>query len=150
MIVTRSLNTWEHTEDLLLKSQIIKQTFPDEHYCLDKINTSGFAVAAFTNDNLPIGLAIFENQMFKYMMLVDLKVNQKYRGMHIASQMLDFAEPLIKQRNYLGICVLCQDNNLHACRFYLNNRFEIGGLNTNNYNFTSQMGKQDIYFYRDI
>ena len=43
-----------------------------------------------------------------------------------------------------------QDNNLSACLFYLHHGFSIGGFDNRSYDGTSQEGKSDIYFYRDI
>ena len=49
-----------------------------------------------------------------------------------------------------GVSLQAQDNNLSACLFYLKTGFRIGGLDTEGYNGTTQEGKADISFYRDV
>ncbi|WP_339325891.1 GNAT family N-acetyltransferase, partial [Oenococcus oeni] len=53
------------------------------------------------------------------------------------------------QLGYKGVYAVCQDNNLAACQFYLKIGFQIGGFNDFDYNYTTQSGKSDIYFYLD-
>jgi hypothetical protein len=63
---------------------------------------------------------------------------------------MEKAEEVAKLRSYKGIYTRAQDNNLGACLFYLNNGFVIGGIDTHVYKGTSQEGKIDILFYKQI
>ncbi|MGM9603434.1 MAG: hypothetical protein ACI3XG_00030 [Faecousia sp.] len=57
---------------------------------------------------------------------------------------------IAKAEHMRGVSLQAQDNNLSACLFYLKTGFRIGGLDTEGYNGTSQEGKADIKFYRDV
>ena len=145
LVVTRTNDKWKYSEVLFDKVQTMK--FPDENYKLSEVNQNGFAVGAFENGKC-IGLAIFANNWNHYIYLDDLKVNPKHRKQGIASQLLEFAKKILKEQGYQGMYTIGQDNNLAACKFYLKNNFEIGGLNTRDYDFTKQLGKLSVYFYQ--
>ncbi|OFI47039.1 hypothetical protein BG262_01530 [Floricoccus penangensis] len=147
LIPTFKDETWSYQEEIFEKSWSMK--FPDENYSLENIDNRGFALAAFDGEKC-IGFAIFEDTWNKFMYLMDLKVNKEYRKQGIASLLLTSAVGEIKNRGYKGINTIGQDNNLAACRFYLNNGFKIGGIDNMNYKFTQQEGKTDIYFYLEF
>lgn len=146
LIVTRENNIWNYHE---VSTETESMIFPDENYQLELINQKGFALGAFEN-NKCVGLAIFENNWNKYLYLSDLKIASSHRRKNIATKLLDAATSEAKENQICGIYTIAQDNNLSANRFYLRYGFEIGGLNTKNYNFTNQKGKYDIYYYLDF
>ncbi|KRM90266.1 GNAT family N-acetyltransferase [Liquorilactobacillus cacaonum] len=146
LIVSRDLNGWNYEVKEYELQNIFEQTFPDENYELSKINKKGFAIGVF-EENVIVGLAIFEYNWNKMLYLLDLKVCKKYRRKNVARQLLKKVETIAKKKGYHGLWTIGQNNNLGACLFYLNYGFEIGGLNTMVYEQTSQKGKQDIYFY---
>jgi ribosomal protein S18 acetylase RimI-like enzyme len=146
LVVSRVAGKWQHQEVL---SENGTQTFPNEDYELAAIEQKGFALGAFVKKEC-VGLAIFENRWNHYLYLSDLKVAAAYRRQKIASRLLDSAAALAKENEMWGLSTVAQDNNLGANRFYLRYGFEIGGLNTKNYQFTSQHGKADIYYYLDF
>lgn len=146
LVVSRVNGKWQHQEVL---SENGTQTFPNEDYELAAIEQKGFALGAFAEKNC-VGLAVFENRWNHYLYLSDLKVAAAYRRQKIASKLLDNAVELAKENEMQGLMTIAQDNNLGANRFYLRYGFEIGGLNTKNYQFTSQHGKADIYYYLDF
>lgn len=121
--------------------------FPDEHYKLEEMPDATFLGAY--EDEKCVGVAVLQEAMFKYMYLLDLKVNRDCRGKSIGKCLIERAKQLAAERGYRGIYTQGQDNNLGACRFYLRCGFRIGGLDTDVYKGTSQEGKSDIYFYLD-
>ncbi|WP_051006516.1 GNAT family N-acetyltransferase, partial [Liquorilactobacillus vini] len=145
LMVSRIDGKWQFHEVLFDNSKQT-QTFPNEKYDLAVIEQNGFALGAFAGKTC-VGLAIFENRWNHYLYLSDLKVVAAYRRKKIASQLMDKATKLAKENDMRGLTTIAQDNNLGANRFYLHYGFEIGGLNTKNYQFTKQKGKADIYYY---
>ncbi len=123
--------------------------FPDENYDFEAMEKDHIFIGAYDGDAC-VGLAVFQRQWHKYLYLYDLKVNSAYRGKKIATRMMDAAGEFAKDAGYRGIWTVGQDNNLGACLFYINNGFRIGGLDTEVYNGTKQMGKADIHFYKDL
>lgn len=144
LIVTRLQDKWAYHERHFEHKR--EKTFPEESYSFEAIQQNGFAVAAFEQDQC-VGLAIFEKQWNKYCYLSDLKVKGSYRGRGISKQMLDFAKDMAKEKNCKGFSTIAQAYNLAANQFYLKYGFEIGGLNTRDYEFTSERGNADIYYY---
>lgn len=144
MIVNRVNNEWTHTEEQF--DEIETMVFPEEHYEFEKIQENGFAIGAY-QEGVCIGLAIYEYHWNKYLYLYDLKVKRSFRKMGVAAELIKNGQEYAEKLNYKGIYTVGQDNNLAACKFYLKQGFEIGGLNTHAYNYTQQKGKSDIYFY---
>ncbi|KRM96473.1 acetyltransferase [Liquorilactobacillus aquaticus DSM 21051] len=149
IIVKRDKKKWDYEVRKYDKKEIRKQTFPDENYNLEDINKNGFAIGVFDGEKT-IGLAVFKNQWNKYLYLEDLKVSEEYRRKGVARSLLKFAEEIAKEKGYRGLWTIGQNNNVTACEFYLKSGFEIGGLDTEVYNHTSQKGKQNIHFYYDF
>lgn len=147
LIVSRTDGQWLYTEDEF--EQVTEMIFPEGNYSYDTVIKNGFSIAAYDNDQC-IGLAIFEYQWNSYVYLSDLKVKNKYRNKGIARKILDFSKERILEQGYRGVSTIAQTNNLIANRFYLKYGFEIGGLNTRDYHFTSQKGKADIYYYLQL
>lgn len=137
---------WQVTPVFNATQDITHQTFPNETYDLATVNQEGFAVGAFL-ESKPIGLALFQDDLFAYSYLSDLKVNRKYRRLGIGQHLLDAAQPFAQQRQAKGFWTIGQHNNLAACQFYLHYGFTLGGLDTRIYDFTPQMGHYNLHFY---
>ncbi|TSB45902.1 GNAT family N-acetyltransferase [Alkalicoccobacillus porphyridii] len=144
LVVTKANEKWEYTERYFEKSK--EKIFPEENYIFETMNENGFAVATFDQDQC-VGLAVFETGWNKYCYLSDLKVKANYRRTGISRSMLDLAITIAKKKNCKGFSTIAQAYNLAANKFYLKYGFEIGGLNTRNYEFTSEKGNSDIYYY---
>lgn len=149
LLVTYTATGWHHQEQL--STHTFEQTFPEEHYQLKDIDAAGFALGAFTEAQC-VALATFEYDFHynHYLYLADLKVDPAFRRHGIATSLLQAAEPLAEAHGERGLCTIAQGSNLGANRFYLASGFHIGGLNTNDYHFTSQQGDTDIYYYREF
>ncbi|HFI0977198.1 TPA: GNAT family N-acetyltransferase [Streptococcus suis] len=146
LLVNYRNHTWSHS--VQLAETIEWQTFPDEPYNFEEMEKDFHFIGAYDGDTC-VGLAILQEDMFNYIYLYDLKINQDYRKQGIASQLIDKSKALALAKGYRGVRTIAQDNNLNACLFYLSQGFEIGGFNTHDYKGTQQEGKADIYFYLD-
>lgn len=146
MIVNRINNEWSYNIELFDEAESV--SFPEENYNFDQIQKNGFAIGAFYKEEC-VGLAIYEFNWNNYIYLSDLKVKSKFRKKGVAAELIKEGQKNAEKLGYKGIYTVGQDNNLAACKFYLKQGFEIGGLNTRNYKYTNQEGKADIYFYLD-
>lgn len=146
LLVQYSNQKWSHS--IQLAETVKWQTFPNEPYDFEKMREEFHFIGAYDGDSC-VGLAILQEDMFNYIYLYDLKINQDYRKQGIASQLIEKSKKIALTKGYRGIRTIAQDNNLNACLFYLNQGFEIGGFNTHDYRGTKQEGKADIYFYLD-
>lgn len=144
LLVTRKNNQWSYESELF--QEVDQMTFPNEAYDFDQIKKEGFALGAY-KDGECVGLAIFQHHWNKYMLLQDLKVNRDFRKLGSAGELIKKGQQYASDFGYKGIYTISQDNNLAACKFYLKQGFEIGGLNTRDYQHTLQEGKADVYFY---
>lgn len=149
LLVKRSNEKWDYEVKKYGQDEISQQTFPDEDYNFEEVTKDGFAIGAFESDQT-VGLAIFKEQWHQYIYLEDLKVNGQYRRRGVAQALLAAAEEVAKSKNYKGFWTIGQNNNLAACLFYVKYGFEIGGLETKVYDYTTQSGKYDIHFYYDF
>lgn len=123
--------------------------FPDENHNLEKIDREGCALAAYEN-GVCVGLIVLEDRFWKYMHVYDLKVSAAARGRGVGRALIQAAAEDARCRDYRGLCLEAQDNNLNACLFYLSVGFAIGGFDNHMYTGTSQAGKADITFYLDL
>lgn len=139
---------WDHTELLFPVENITEMCFPDEDYDYEEMSQNSVFVGAYDAARC-VGLAILQEDFFKYMYLYDLKVDPDHRGQGVGRVLIQACQREAVRRGYKGLYTQGQDNNLGACRFYLKMGFEIGGLNTHIYRGTAQEHKKDILFYCD-
>ena len=139
---------WGSREELLPPEQVSQMCFPEENYDFETLAENTVFLGAYEEGKC-VGLAILQNAWFQYMYLYDLKVCAAHRRQGVAAKLMDRAMDIAKERGYRGIYAVCQDNNLGACRFYLNHGFQIGGFDNRVYRGTNQEEKADIYFYWD-
>lgn len=149
LVPTYQNKTWGYEIEEFPLSQSGEMRFPDEPYDYDRMASETFFVGAY-DSGLCIGLAVLEKGFFKYLYLSDLKVNQSHRGRGVGRMLIEKCMEIARTESMRGVSLQAQDNNLSACLFYLKTGFRIGGLDTEGYNGTSQEGKADITFYRDI
>lgn len=139
---------WSWREQRFPESEVSEMCFPDENYDYDKLSQNSVFLGAY-DDEKCIGLAILQQAWNRYMYLYDLKVNREYRGQRIGEMLIAAALDVSRAHGYRGLFTQGQDNNLAACRFYLKNGFEIGGIDTRVYRGTRQEGKFDVLFYAE-
>lgn len=123
-------------------------TFPDEAYDFETVNREGAAFGAY-EDGVCVGLAIYQDNYFAYMYLLDLKVNAAARGKGVGRALIEAGMAEAKVRGCRGLYTQGQDDNLNACMFYLKTGFTIGGFDNRVYRGTKQEGKADVIFYKE-
>ena len=136
---------WSYRTEIF--PEALTMVFPDENYDFDEISAKGVIYGAY-EDGQCIGVAIYQDYFLKHMYLYDLKVNASARGKGIGRLLIEAGMEAAKERGYMGLYTVAQDNNLNACMFYLKAGFEIGGFDNHVYDGTSQEGKADIIFYK--
>ena len=149
MEVSRVDGQWSHQEVLFAADQVSEMCFPDENYDYDAMKRDCVFLGVYDGEQC-VGLAVLQEAMFKYLYLYDLKVSRAYRGQGAARALIEKSSEVSKARGYRGLYTIGQDDNLGACRFYLQAGFRIGGLDTEVYKGTKQEGKSDILFYLDL
>ena len=138
---------WSYTVEKY--DTLTEMTFPDDEHDFDAFTADeGVAFGAY-EDGKCIGNAIFTRGFFKYMYLEDLKVSTAARGKGVGRALIRAGLEEALRRNYRGIYLQAQDNNLNACLFYLKCGFQIGGFDNRVYTGTKQADKADIVFYLD-
>ena len=121
--------------------------FPDFPY---EVGQEGSVFLGAYDGAQCIGLAVLRRDMFRYLYLDDLKVNSAYRSQGVGAKLITACMEEARNQGMRGVYTIGQDNNLSACLFYLKQGFVIGGFDNRCYDGTSQEGKANIYFYRDL
>lgn len=142
-------NEWTYKTVLFDEKDVESMTFPDENYNFEDLSKDSICVGAYDND-VCVGLAIFQHSWNKYLYLYDLKVNGTYRKQGSGRMFIEAGKEIAKEHGYIGVYTQGQDNNLAACLFYIKNGFAIGGIDTKVYTGTKQADKSDIVFYLDL
>ena len=132
------------------REKITSFRFPDEDYDFEALQADCYFVGAYSEDGKCIGLALYRKPFYDYLYLEDLKVCRTFRRQGIVAPLLQQGDILARENGYRGVYVIAQDDNLSACRFYAGHGFEIGEYDNKLYTGTSQEGKSDIIFYRDL
>ena len=140
---------WSYTVERWDASTVKEMCFPDEDYDFAAMSEEGSVFLGAYDGETCVGLAILQPGFFKYMYLEDLKVRSDARGKGVGRALIQAGLEEALRRNYRGIYLQAQDNNLNACLFYLKCGFQIGGFDNRVYTGTKQADKADIVFYLD-
>ena len=140
---------WSYRIEKFPLEEITEQCFPDEDYEFEKMGEDFHGLAAYI-DGRCVGYAIIYEQWNEYLYLDNLLVLKSYRRYGVGSRLLDAAMELANEQKKLGVWLICQDNNLGACRFYFKNGYTLGGMNLPVYEGTKQAGKADLYLYKKL
>ena len=141
---------WTYKTELFPAEKVEEFCFPDEDYDFEEMQQECYFIGAYGEDGTCIGLALYRKPFYDYLYLEDLKVCQSYRHQGVGAALLQQGNVLAKENGYRGVYVIAQDDNLSACRFYVENGFEIGGYDNKIYTGTSQEGKGNIIFYKNL
>lgn len=139
---------WSWREELWPPEKTGEMCFPEDRYDLEDLTSDTIFLGAYQGERC-VGLAVLKPGFFAYMYLENLKVDRAFRRRGVGSLLVSRALEVSLANGYRGLYLQAQDNNLAACRFYLKQGFQIGGLDTRVYRGTSQEGKSDITFYQD-
>lgn len=125
-----------------------EMAFPQERYDYEALAKDSLMLGAYRGDTC-LGLAIYHPGFFNYMYLLDLKVSAAARRQGVGRALIRRGMEEARDRDYGGVYLQAQDNNLGACLFYLSVGFRIGGFDNRVYTGSPQAGKGDILFYGD-
>ena len=136
---------WSYTVQPLPEPS--EDRFPDEPYEAGEAGT--VFLGAYAGETC-VGLAVLRRDLFRYLLLDDLKVCAAWRGKGVGRLLTEACMEEAAAQGLAGLRVVAQDNNASACLFYLRCGFAIGGFDNRSYGGTAQAGKADIFFYRDL
>jgi len=146
LVPTLQDGIWSWREELFAEEKTM--CFPPENLNLQEINRDGAAFGAYI-DGECVGLAVYRKGFFAYLYLQTLTVRRRARGKGAGKALLEAGKRYAQENGYRGIYLQAQDDNLNACRFYLQRGFQIGGFDNHVYAGSRQEGKADILFYLD-
>ena len=141
--------SWQYRIELFEPDQVTENCFPDEQYHLEDMGERFRGIAAYA-DGKPAGYAIVYEEWNQWLYIDNLLVTSGYRRAGIGTALMDASLELAEKMQKLGVWLVCQDNNLQAMRFYLQNGFELGGMHLPVYEGTKQEGKADLYLYKRV
>lgn len=93
---------------------------------------SKLAVIAYNNGK-PAGLLLASENWNGYALIDNIKVDIDHRKAGIGRMLVDAAAEWAKSRNFPGLMLETQDNNVNACLFYQRYGFVLRGFDTGIY-----------------
>lgn len=118
---------WSYSEELFEEPKETK--FPDDNLDWDDyINNENKIVFFVYKFDKCVGQIRIVKQVNKFCYIENIAVVKLMRNCGIGKMLIDKAEEWAKERNLTGLSLEAQDDNLGACRFYVNQGFEIGGI----------------------
>ena len=115
---------WNYRIEEFAPEDVTEQCFPPEDYEFDKMEDGFHGLAAYA-DGKCVGYVLTYVQWNKYLYLDNLLVLKDYRRYGVGSHLLDGAMELAKKLGMIGVWLICQDNNIGACKFYLKNGYTL-------------------------
>jgi len=137
---------WSYEEELFPETTFIR--FPEDRLNWEEYVDSDQKAMflAFYNAEC-IGQLRLVRDWTRYAYIENIAVRGSHRGRGVAVQLMEQAEAWARKQELIGLSLEAQDNNLAACRFYLKQGMELGGVDT-----LKQASNPDIdatlYFYK--
>jgi len=102
----------------------------------------------YYHDGACVGQVRVRKNWNGYAFIEDLAVARDHRGKGIGTMLMETAKAWARQKGLGGLMLETQDVNLPACRFYHENGFEIGAVDTMLYaNFEASRHEKAIFWY---
>lgn len=99
-------------------------------------------------DGHPAGQIKIVSRWNKFAYIEELAVDKEFRGKGVGHALMRHAIEWAKARNYPGIMLETQDNNVPACMLYERCGFVLGGFDLYVYtNFPENRGEIALYWY---
>lgn len=129
---------WSYTEELFPEASA--KTYPNEENsfydgCIDNPNRAAYL--AYDAGEF-IGQLVLRRAWNGYAFIEDICVAQNVRGRGVGSALIQTAKDWARANGLDSLALETQDTNLLACRFYIKQGFQIGGVNTLFYRNFSQ------------
>lgn len=118
---------WKYTEELFEES--FETKFPDDNLDWDDyIDDDNKAIFFVYKLGICIGQIRVIRQLNKFCYIENIAVVKPMRKYGVGKLLIEKAEEWARERRLSGLSLEAQDDNLGACRFYLKQGFEIGGI----------------------
>lgn len=140
---------WSYEEELF--DQRYMKSYKEEYLNLDDIINSYTKTIYFAiKDNEVVGQIVIREHWNKCCYVDDLVVRQADRGNGVGSLLIQVAEAWAKENHLQGMMLETQDINLGACRCYIRNGYEIGGVDKLLYAHCDTHQEQAIFWYKKL
>ncbi len=137
---------WSYEEVLFDETREIR--FPDDKLDWSEyINQEDKALFLAYLNHTCIGQIRIIKDWNRFCYIENIAIKKDYRGSGVGKLLLSKAEEWAKQRELIGMSLEAQDDNLGACRFYVKQGFILGGVDTLNQSYNSNIGTT-LYWYK--
>lgn len=147
---TLSLGSWGYEEEIFPEPAGTKTNPPLSQESLEQYAKGGDqALFLALEGDLCLGHIALEKEFMGWAYVEDLEVAAPHRGRGVGTALIQEAVRWAKGLGLTGLRLETQDNNLRACRFYLKQGFQIGGVNYLRYHTLPFPKNQEaaIFFY---
>lgn len=121
---------WTFTEELFPQPYTKTYENDSEAFFAQHMDRSDKAVYLAYLGGSCVGQLVLKEDWNGYGFIEDICVSRNARGQGVGSALIQKAREWATARNLSGLALETQDNNLLACRFYLRQGFQLGGVNT--------------------
>lgn len=140
---------WSYKEKLCNENR--QKTYEDEVINPDDyIDNEEQAIFLAISGNVCVGSIRISTCWFGNAYIEDVSIDAQCRHLGIGRSLMDGAVNWCKERQFSGIALETQDNNLQACRFYTKYGFKLCGINTQKYALTRYKDETALYFYYSL
>lgn len=140
---------WSFTEELFSQPGTKAYENDSEDFFAQHMDNPHKAAYLAYRGSLCVGQLVLRKDWNGYAFIEDICVAQKARGQGVGTALVQKAAEWAKEQGLSGLALETQDTNLLACRFYLRQGFQIGGINTLFYrNFSPPVcGETAVFWY---
>lgn len=139
------------TCDEALYTEIRRKTYKDEAFDpKDYTDSSERAMFLAVSGDICIGTVRVSAGWLGKGYIEDINVNSEYRRMGVGKKLMDSAVNWCREQGLNCITLETQDNNLRACRFYVQYGFELCGIDTKKYAVSEYENETALYFYMPL
>ncbi|MBM7578223.1 GNAT family N-acetyltransferase [Jeotgalibacillus terrae] len=137
---------WSFEEQLFDQTKVIR--FPDDQLDWHQyINQEDKALFLVYKGQQCIGQIRVVKDWNRFCYIENIAVIKEFRKYGIGKLLLTKAEEWAKDRCLIGISLETQDDNLGACRFYVNQGFVLGGVDTLKQSYNLNI-EATLYWYK--
>ncbi|WP_215112765.1 GNAT family N-acetyltransferase [Exiguobacterium sp. s63] len=146
-IIPSYLNgSWTYREELNKEISALK--FPDDRLDWDHyIDQDDRVVYLAMDAGTCVGQIRLTTDWSRFAYIENIAVRQSYRKRGVGRMLLEMAECWAKEKQLIGLSLEAQNDNLIACRFYRNEGFQLGGVDSIKQYANPQI-ELTLYWYR--
>lgn len=146
MLPSFSNGVWSYEEELYDTPSEIR--FPD-----DKLDWSAYidsnekVVLLALHEDACIGQIRLVKDWNRFAYIENIAVKKDFRKIGVGHLLLEAAEAWAKEQSLIGLSLEAQNDNLIACRFYVKERFVLGGVDTLKHSANAEIDIT-LYWYK--